>query len=365
MPAPGRARPGVPVVSVIVPARDEEVVVGDCLRSLAGQQGVEHEILLVDDGSTDRTREIAAAIPGVAVVDPGPRPAGWSGKNHAAAAGAARARGRWLLFTDADTVHAPGSLAAAIAEAEAAGAGALSYSPRQILRGFWQHAVMPLVFAELEATFDPARVSDDDAADAAANGQFLLVRRDVYDRVGGHTAIAGVLMEDVAFAVRVKAAGHRLRFRQAPEAVATWMYRDLPDLVEGWTRSLASIFPDCRRRALLRAAEAVLLLGCPATAVGLAAAGRQRAALGLAAVAAAAAVPFFRRVRKARLPLAATLLAPAGLPLFAWLLARSPAHHRRGRVTWKGRTYPGPVASAAPPPQRPEPTTGATSPDLA
>lgn len=364
VPDPDRDSSDVPVVSVIVPARDEEVVVGDCLRSLAGQAGVAHEVLLVDDGSADRTREIAAAIAGVTVVDPGPRPAGWSGKNHAAAAGAARARGRWLLFTDADTVHSPGCLAGAVAEAEAAGAGALSYSPRQILRGFWQHAVMPLVFAELEATFDPAAVSDDAAADAAANGQFLLVRREVYDAVGGHAAIAGVLMEDVAFAVRVKAAGHRLRFRQAPEAVATWMYRSLPELVEGWTRSLAAIFPDCRRRALRRAGEAALLLACPLAAAAFAASGRPLAALGAAGAAAAAAVPFFRRVRKARFGLAATLLSPAGLPVFAWLLARSPAHHRRGRVTWKGRTYPGAAAAAGPPATLPGPTAATTSPDL-
>jgi hypothetical protein len=329
------------VVSVVVPARDEEANVDTCLRSLVAQVDIAAEVFLVDDGSTDRTREIAAAIPGVTVIAAGPPAAGWSGKNNAVATGARAASGRWLLFTDADTVHSPGSLAAAVAEAEAAGAALLSYSPRQILRGFWQHAVMALVFAELEATFDPATVSDDAAADAAANGQFLLVRRDVYDAIGGHEAIAGVLMEDVAFARRVKAAGHRLRFRQAPEAVATWMYRSLPDLVEGWTRSLASIFPNCRQRAGLRAAEAVALLAAPPLAVALAATGRLRPALLLGAAAAATAVPFFRRVEKARFPLAATLAAPFGLPIFAWLLWRSQTHHDRGQVTWKGRTYPG------------------------
>jgi hypothetical protein len=335
------ASSGAPRVSVIVPARNEEACVGECLRSLAAQEGVAHEVLLVDDGSTDRTAAIGGEIPGVAVIAAGDRPDGWSGKNHAAAVGAAHARGEWLLFTDADTVHAPGSLAAALTEAEAAGAGLLSYSPAQQLRGFWQHAVMPLVFGELEAAFDPATVSDDAAGDAAANGQYLLVRRDVYDAVGGHGSVAGVLLEDVAFAKKVKAAGYRLLFRQEPVAVSTWMYRDMDSFVEGWTRSLASLFPDCRRRAALRAAEGALLLAGPVAALALAAGGRRLAAGLVAAAVTAGAVPFFRRVRKARFPAGATAVSPLGLPLFAWLLLRSQDHHERGLVTWKGRTYAG------------------------
>src|SRR3982074_3270955 len=110
---------GQPAVSVIVPARNEEACLGACLESLVVQTGVSLEIIVVDDHSTDRTREIARSFTGVRVVEAGPLPEGWTGKNNAVAAGAREARGQWLLFTDADTVHLSGSLARGVAEAQA------------------------------------------------------------------------------------------------------------------------------------------------------------------------------------------------------------------------------------------------------
>src|SRR6266576_2282785 len=120
-----------PTVSVIVPARNEEACLGACLESLVAQEGVGFEIIVVDDGSTDRTRAIAESFSAVQVIEPGPLPAGWTGKNNAVTAGARPARGEWLLFTDADTVHRPGSLARALAEAQERGAELLSYAPEQ------------------------------------------------------------------------------------------------------------------------------------------------------------------------------------------------------------------------------------------
>src|SRR5574337_412295 len=99
-----------PEVSVIVPARNEEACLGRCLESLLSQEGVTFEVLVVDDGSTDRTREIAQRVHGVFVLGADPLPPGWSGKSNALITGTRHARGRWLLFTDADTVHLPGSL---------------------------------------------------------------------------------------------------------------------------------------------------------------------------------------------------------------------------------------------------------------
>ncbi|MGA8538038.1 MAG: glycosyltransferase, partial [Terriglobales bacterium] len=100
----------VPDVSVIIPARNEEANIADCLESLTSQTGVAFEIIVVDDGSTDRTREIARSFAGVRVISPEPPLHGWTGKNNALVAGIKNARADWLLFTDADTVHAPGSL---------------------------------------------------------------------------------------------------------------------------------------------------------------------------------------------------------------------------------------------------------------
>src|SRR5579863_6727200 len=116
-----------PTASVIVPARNEEASIGSCLQSLVGQTGIDFELIVVDDGSCDRTRGIAQSFPLVRVVDAGPLPEGWIGKNNALAAGARQARGAWLLFTDADTIHRPGSLARSLEEVKQRGAALLSY----------------------------------------------------------------------------------------------------------------------------------------------------------------------------------------------------------------------------------------------
>src|SRR6266478_3216158 len=196
-----------PTVSVIVPARNEEACLGACVESLVTQAGVSFEVIVVDDGSTDRTHEIAQSFPSVRVVDAGPLPPGWSGKNNAMAAGARVARGEWLLFTDADTFHKPGSLACAVAEASQQGAALLSYSPEQEVHGFWEKAVMPVIFAELTATYRTSEINDPASAAAAANGQYLLVQREAYERVGGHAAIGHSLLEDVELARAFKRAG--------------------------------------------------------------------------------------------------------------------------------------------------------------
>src|SRR5258706_6812657 len=143
------AVPATPEVSIIVPARNEEVCLGDCLASLVAQTGVAFEIIVVDDQSTDRTRAIAESFASVRIVSPGPLPTDWTGKNNALVAGVKEARGEWLLFTDADTVHLPGSLAPALAEARENRAGVLSYLPEQIAGTFWGLAKLPVGFAEL------------------------------------------------------------------------------------------------------------------------------------------------------------------------------------------------------------------------
>src|SRR5580692_9643666 len=230
--------PKTPQLSVIIPARNEEVALGACLESLVSQTGVDSEIIVVDDQSTDRTHEIAESFPKVRVIEAGPLPPGWTGKNNAVTTGAREARGEWLLFTDADTIHAPGSLARALAEAKDNKADLLSYSPEQIAVTFWEVATLPVVFTELARQYPPSKVSDPNSPEAAANGQYILIRREVYDAIGGHVAVASEILEDVALARRVKASGHKIRFRYS-ESVRTRMYRSFAQLREGWTKNLA------------------------------------------------------------------------------------------------------------------------------
>lgn len=247
-----------PIVSIIVPARNEEACLGACLESLVGQAGVDVEVIVVDDGSTDRTRQIAESFPAVRVVTPGPLQPGVSGKCNACQAGADIAKGKWLLFTDADTVHLPRSLDRTLNEAEQQRADLLSYSPRQEVHGLVERALMTVIFAELASTYRPKDVSDPSSPAAAANGQYLLITREAYFAVGGHATVALTLLEDVALAQAVKRSGRRLFFRYGGDIVQTRMYRSLPALWEGWTKNLALLFPQTLQLAARRGIEFVV-----------------------------------------------------------------------------------------------------------
>jgi glycosyltransferase involved in cell wall biosynthesis len=335
-----------PAVSVIVPARDEETSLGACLQSLVDQRGVDYEIIVVDDGSTDRTPQIAQSFPRVRVIEASPLPPSATGKCNALACGAREARGQWLLFTDADTVHLPGSLAASLQEAQQHHAALLSYSPQQEVHGFWEKAIMPVVFAELTHTYRTEDVNDAASPAAAANGQYLLIARDAYEAVGGHAVIRS-LLEDVELARAVKRSGQRIRFRYGGDHVRARMYRNFAQLREGWTKNLALLFDSPLRLALVRGAEFVIIFGSAVMTV-IATVRRQPASASVAgAVAATTYLLFLRRIRRARFAWDANLLAVLGLPVFVSLLRASALSHKHGSVTWKGRTYGAAVNSTA------------------
>jgi len=324
-----------PTVSVIVPARNEEACLGTCLESLAAQTGLAFEIIVVDDHSTDRTREIALSFPAVRVIEAGPLPDGWTGKNNAVVTGAGEARGQWLLFTDADTVHLPGSLARALAEAQENKADLLSYSPEQIAVTFWEMATLPVVFAELARQYPPSKVSDPNSPAAAANGQYILVKCEAYDAVGGHAAIAGNILEDVALARAVKASGRKIRFRYAADAVRTRMYRNYRQLRDGWTKNLALLFPHPGRLAM----KTLLFWGITGAALSLALITRAKQ-WPWDTVFVGAFIFLTTRLRRAKFTSDTTFLgALFGMPMFAYLLLRSKRAHAKNQVQWKGRTY--------------------------
>jgi glycosyltransferase involved in cell wall biosynthesis len=340
-------------LTVIVPARNEEDCLGDCLKSLVSQSeeifklGKDWELVVVDDHSTDRTADIARGFAGVKVMQAGKLEPGWTGKANAVWTAARAARGRWLLFTDADTVHEAGDLRRAIHEAERNKAGVLSYSPRQLVKGFVQRSLMPLVFCELALAYPTAKVSDPVERIAAANGQFLLIEREAYRKLGGHVSVADKVLEDVQLAFLAKRRKIGLRFRYAEDALAARMYRTTGSMIEGWTKNLALLFNNALMLAAWRALDFVLLFGLPVLTIELWNSRLAFKSLGwltagwiLALLWMRTLVRFYARVAKSNFPLKDCAITPLGLPLFVGLLYRSWFQHRiLKRVSWKGREY--------------------------
>ena len=332
--------PPTVTVQVIIPARNEEDCILRCLESLAAQQGISFEIIVVDDGSTDNTRAIAESVPGVRVIEAGDPGMGISGKCNALIAGGKWVTAEWVLFTDADTVHYPGSLAAAVREAEERGVDLLSYSPEQETGSWYERMLMPVVYAELTRTYPTERVNDPADSTAAANGQYILVRRRVYEELGGHGAVACKLLEDVELARLIKGSGHKMWFRFGAGRVRTRMYRSFAAMWEGWTKNLAILFPHPLRLALMRLLEFSGTLALVALSLILLLKGREMGAAGAFLAAAFIYGFFLARIRRAHFPWTANMLSFCGLPLFSLLLARSWLHSNvRGAVTWKGRKY--------------------------
>jgi hypothetical protein len=223
----------------------------------------------------------------------------------------------------------------------------LSYSPRQIVRGFVQRSLMPLVFCELALAYPPAKVTDPAQRIAAANGQFLLMEREAYRKLGGHPSVAGKVLEDVELAVLAKRRRVGLRFRYADDIVSARMYRTTAAMIEGWTKNLKLLFDNALTLAIFRAVDFFLLFGLPILAwelwnARLGAHGLEWLGAGwiLALLWLRTLFRFYRRVAKSNFSFLDCAISPLGLPLFVVLLYRSWFQHRiLKRVSWKGRNY--------------------------
>jgi len=329
-----------------VPARNEEAVIANCVESLAAQPEIA-EIWVVDDQSSDRTaeivRELAAKLPHLRLLQTEGPPAGWVGKNHAVWLAAQKAAGEWLLFTDADTLHLPGSTARALADARQNQAALVSYSPEQITRTFWERVLIPFIYCRLAEKFSYARVNDPSCPDAAANGQFILIRREAYEAIDGHRSVAGEVLEDVALARRVKQLGYRIYFGSGQGIARTRMYRSFGGMWQGWTKNLYPLMAASGSGVARELFVVFPWLGILAIAVGAAEfahpAGRVILILGLLLLAgrhAAYAAELSRNPYPRKIILyymLAVVLYSAALVVSAW-------KNTRGIVTWKGREYP-------------------------
>ena len=317
-------------VSVLLPLRDESGRLAPCLRALLGQQGVDLEVVILDDASTDGTAEL---VRGIANGDPRVRlltgrelPPGWLGKPHACQqlADAAAPTSAVLVFLDADVVLAPHAVAATVALLEQTGLDLLSPYPRQEAPGATALVQPLLQWSWL--TFLPLRVAERSGRPSlsAANGQLLAVRRSAYDRAGGHAAVRAAVVEDVELLRAVKRTGGRGGICDGTQLATTRMYDSWDELVGGYTKSLWTL--PAPTLALL-----MLVYVLPPLA---ALRGSRAGALGYVA-AVAGRVIAARRTGSRALPDA--LAHPVSVTVFAWLAARSRLARRRGVLTWKGR----------------------------
>jgi glycosyltransferase involved in cell wall biosynthesis len=324
-------------ITAIVPARDEEATIEVCVRSLAKQAQIA-EIFVVNDGSTDRTAEIVRGLTGelknLKLLETPEIPAGWLGKNHAIWEGAKHASSRWLLFTDADAELLDGAAARALRIVRESGATLVSFSPEQVTQSWYEKALIPFVYSRLAKYFPYDAVRDTKSDVAAANGQFLMVRSDVYDEVGGHQSVAGEVLEDVALAKRVKAAGYRIWFGPGAGVVRVRMYRSFGAMREGWKKNLYLLVggtPGAMYRELFSVVPlipfALLLLGLKAPIALVAGAGL------LLARHAVYASTLLRNQFKGIYIL---YYIPA-VVLYASVLWASYRAHAQGVVEWKGR----------------------------
>jgi chlorobactene glucosyltransferase len=348
---PATAPANAPLLTVIVPARDEAANIGRCVSSLVQSTYPSLDIIVVDDHSTDGTGQIAvdagAGDSRLRVVRAPDLAPGWLGKQWACAHGASLARGRLLCFTDADTVHGPDLHTRSVSAILDRSADVLSVAGMQELGTFWERLMQPQVFALLFARYGGSEVVSRATRpeDVIANGQYMLFQRSAYEALGGHASVKGKIAEDLALAILAKRKGMRVHIVHRRDQLRTRMYSSLRALVRGWMKNvyaggIESLPPARLWRVfypLILFAPIVAWLSPPA-ALLLWVLGYASDAVGAWAIATSVILVWWLIVycAMARRPWFA-ILAPVGNLVLAYVFARSIA---RGRsVEWKGRLY--------------------------
>ncbi|MGE3810656.1 MAG: glycosyltransferase family 2 protein [Candidatus Nanopelagicales bacterium] len=332
-------------VSVLVPARDEAGRIGPCIASLLESGGLpDVEVLVLDDGSSDGTADVvlrvAAGDPRLRVIDGGGAavPEGWLGKTWACHRLAEQATGSVLVFVDADVRLSPQGIAASVALLRSAGLDLVCPYPRQLADGALPRLVQPLLQWSWATTL-PLRAAETSPREslAAANGQLLVVDRDAYDRAGGHAAVRGEVLDDVALLRAVKRSGGRGVVADGTDVAVCRMYDSSEQLVEGYTKSLWSAFGSPAGAAgVVGALSWLYVVPAAAAAAGPTPASRRWGAVGYAAGVAGRVLVARRTGGRA----VDSLAHPASVAAFGVLVAESLRRKRSGALTWRGRSLP-------------------------
>jgi chlorobactene glucosyltransferase len=265
---PAEVSAPAPLISICVPARNEETNIRRCVESLLAQTYPNFEVIVLDDRSTDSTPQILEELrkadyqsaPRLKVLHGSDLPSGWAGKPHALFQASAAARGDWICFIDADTFSAPEAITSCYVKALDTKADMFTIMTYQELGTFWEKVLMPIVMTALSVGFSPRKVNDPNRRDAVANGQFILIKRAVYDAIGGHEKVKDQIVEDKAISEQVKWNGYRLVIADGLAVARTRMYTSLPQMWEGWTKNVYLGLSDKPSMLLLGAFGATLSL---------------------------------------------------------------------------------------------------------
>lgn len=353
-PAPSLRQALVPRISVIVPARNEAANLSKCLRALLRQRypADRIDLVVVDDHSTDDTLAIASSLAGeiaeIRVVKAPALPPYWVGKSHACWIGAASApaNAEWLCFVDADVEAEPDLLRSAVAAAVAQRLDLLSLSPRQRLETFAERLIIPCGLYLMAFCQDLAVVQSRDSQKVTVTGQFLLVRREIYQSVRGHAAVHDAICEDAGLALLIKQAGGHVVLQDGRMLLSSRMYTGWGTLWTGISKNLAEMlggtWPTLMTAALAFTLSWMSVLIPVANGLSCAR-GIPGSCLPLPIGAAASAAAFGLHIAGAwyfRIPLWYGLLFPLGYTIGACLAIESLRRRWRHTVVWKGRTYP-------------------------
>jgi chlorobactene glucosyltransferase len=353
-PAPDSPYSDIPKVAVIVPARNEEQCLARCIESLLGQDYPpgRMNIFVLDDQSTDSTsaiaQDLAARDPRVRLMSAGTLPLGWTGKAHACHEGAAVAgESDWLCFIDADITSAPPLLKTALGEAIRRDIALLSLSPSVDLCSPWERLIVPAGFFLLAFTQDVRAMDDAANLDVHADGQFLLIRRAVYQSTGGFAAVGSSVSEDSALARAVKAAGHRVALLGTEQLMHARMYGDLRSLWEGLARQASELLGHTGQ--ILAWCVGALVLGWVSVLLPILAifevvnSGPHPVAIAALVLAMLGSLSLLGThigaAKYFRIPPIYGLLFPLSYTLGAAILLTAAIERHRGLVIWKGRLY--------------------------
>lgn len=346
----------LPLISFLIPARNEERNIERCVRGALAQDYPNCEVIVLDDGSVDRTGAILAGLSAdrrLRVLRGRPLPAGWVGKSYACQQLSDAARGEWLLFLDADGVPEVGLATALLAHAQRQQLDLVTLFPFLELGSFWERLVLPPFLALLTAFFPYERAARPDARpqDVLANGQCIFVRRAAYESVDGHMAVRNEVLEDVRLAQSIRAANYKVGGAEAMAYLSVRMYTNGREVVEGLTKNAAAGVRAVGGRSGLVVLRLVLMTFGPPWLIGsginwLALGGGVAAwsVLGLGIMTLMTSIAFWGVIyrRLYRQPAGYALLWPLGLLSYLLIALRSFWLVRSGRgVMWKGRTYTG------------------------